>query len=85
MVRGASENSDFARECQCVPNIFHAATAGQHYFRRKAISAELDNIQMLSDLPEWGELALRSRRVEMDVDVWREIRAAQGKRGTTSN
>ena len=53
--------------------------------RCKAISAELENIQMLSDLPEWGDLALRSRRVEMDVDIWREIRAAQGKRRSTAN
>ena len=52
--------------------------------RCKAASAELENIQTLTG-PEWGDLALRSRRVEMDIDIYREIRAAQAKRRTTGN
>ena len=52
--------------------------------RCKAASSELENIQMLTG-PEWGDLALRSRRVDMDIDIYREIRAAQGKRASTGN
>lgn len=52
--------------------------------RCKAISAELDNIRTLSDLPEWGDMALRSRRVEWDVDIDREIRAGEDKRKKTA-
>jgi len=47
--------------------------------RCKAASAELDNIAMLSG-PEWGDLALRSRRVEMDQGIYREIAAGEAKR-----